>query len=114
MAEISPGLALRQLEQTQAGLRKAREALRVARSAGRESPVRQHALALGWESLARTYRVLSGIPLSAATDDVLTRQLAVSRYATALLVRLRRLVRNESAQTGEDADPFDDDAVEPD
>jgi hypothetical protein len=108
MAEMSSGLALRQLQQAQAGLRKSREALRLARGADRESTVRQHALALGWESLAQTYRILAGIPLSAASDAVLTRQLSVSRYATALLVRLRRLVRNESAPPDDDDDGLDD------
>ena len=38
---------------------------------------------------------MAGIPLAAADEAVMTRQLAVQRYATALLVRLRRLLRNE-------------------
>jgi hypothetical protein len=92
MAEMSPGAALRQLQQAQAGLRKARQALRLVRddpeSAG---PV----LSAGWESLAQAHRLLAGIPATAADEAVMTRQLAVQRYATALLVRLRRLLRRE-------------------
>ncbi|MBX6315375.1 MAG: hypothetical protein IRY99_21065 [Isosphaeraceae bacterium] len=92
MAEMSSGAALRQLQQAQAGMRKARQALRLVRS-GEGDP--QAILKVGWESLVRAHRLLSEIPLSAATDPVLTKQLSVQRYATALLVRLRRLVRNE-------------------
>src|SRR5262245_27185613 len=104
MAEPSPASALRQLQQAQAGLRRAREALREARIAGRQSSAGQRALAIGWESLARTYGVFAVIPLSAATDDVLTKHLAVSRYATALLVRLRRLSRGETSHADDDED----------
>jgi hypothetical protein len=92
MAEMSPGAALRQLQQAQAGLRKARQALRLAR-AGESDP--RAALRVGWDSLVRTHRLLAEIPLAAATEPVLTKQLAVHRYATALLVRLRRIARNE-------------------
>jgi hypothetical protein len=114
MAEMSPGQVLRQLQQAQAGLRKAREALRIARSDGPGSAAQELALTVGWESLAHTYRTLAAIPRSAATDAVMTRQLSVSRYATALLVRLRRLVRKEVGAADEDdeglaegADDFD-------
>ena len=89
MAEMSPGAALRQLQQAQAGLRRARQAL--ARSGGEEPRI----LRVGWESLAQAHRLLAAIPLEAATEPVMTKQLAVQRYATALLVRLRRIVRNE-------------------
>jgi hypothetical protein len=102
MTEISPGLALRQIQQAQAGLRKAREALRMARGPHGQTSEKEHALALGWEKLAQTFGVLAAIPLSAANDDVLTRELAISRYATALLVRLRRLVRNETTLDDQD------------
>jgi len=50
MAEISPGQALRQLQQAQAGMRKAREALRLARTADSPSSLREQALEVGWES----------------------------------------------------------------
>jgi len=95
MAESSPGAVLRQLQQAQAGMKKARQALAQAR-AGEIGPGARHdLLRIGWESLARTHRILADIPLAAATEAVLTKQLAVQRYATALLVRLRRIVRNE-------------------
>ena len=45
----------------------------------------------GWASLAQAHRLMAEIPPEAADDAVLTKQLAVQRYATALLVRLRRL-----------------------
>jgi hypothetical protein len=38
----------------------------------------------------------------------MTRQLAVERYATALLVRLRRLVRNEPGTESDDLDDSED------
>ena len=50
---------------------------------------------------------MAAIPAEAADDDVLTKQLAVERYATALLVRLRRIKRNESTG-GASADNDDD------
>jgi hypothetical protein len=90
MPEPTAGSVLRQLQQAQASLKKARQALRLART-GEAEPDR--VLAAGWQSLARTFQVLAEIPLSAVNDDVMTRQLAVQRYATGLLVRLRRLAR---------------------
>jgi hypothetical protein len=45
----------------------------------------------------------------------MTRQLAVQRYATALLVRLRRLLRNEGIDTEgfpDDDDRFADEDIE--
>ena len=95
MAEMSPGAALRQLQQAQAGMKKARQALRLARPAQAGSQDRQRALQVGWQSLEQAHRLLAAIPLAAATEPVMTKQLAVQRYATALLVRLRRIVRNE-------------------
>ena len=62
-------------------------------------------LRAGWESLAQANRLMAEIPVAAADEAVMTRQLAVQRYATALLVRLRRLLRNE----GIDAEGADDD-----
>jgi hypothetical protein len=101
MPEMSPGAALRQLQQAQAGMKKARQALRLAKG---DPQATSGVLKIGWESLAQAHRLLAAIPLAAANEDVLTRQLAVQRYATALLVRLRRLVRNESVEADEDAD----------
>jgi hypothetical protein len=94
MAEMSSGQALRQLQQAQAGLKKARQALRMARSLeGAEAA--QEVLRAGWVGLGQAHRLLAAIPLSAATEAVMTKQLAVQRYATSLLVRLRRIARNE-------------------
>jgi hypothetical protein len=96
MAESSPGAVLRQLQQAQAGMKKVRQALSQARGSGRGPEAAQEILRLGWESLAHTYRILAAIPLTAANEPVLAKQLSVQRYATALLVRLRRIVRNDS------------------
>jgi len=106
MADISPGAALRQLQQAQAGLRKARQALRLTRDDPSAAPA---VLKAGWESLANAHRLLGGIPLAAADEAVMTKQLAVERYATALLVRLRRLLRKEHVEEGDD--DFGDDEI---
>ncbi len=99
MTEMSPGAALRQLQQAQAGLKKARQALRTARGDPDAAAV---VLKVGWESLANAHRLLAAIPLDAATEPVMTRQLSVERYATALLVRLRRLVRGGAVAEGDE------------
>jgi hypothetical protein len=95
MADVSPGTVLRQLQQAQAGMKKARKVMLLARDADAGPEVRRRALQAGWESLAQAHRLLAAIPLDAANEAVMTRQLAVQRYATSLLVRLRRLARNE-------------------
>lgn len=105
MSEMSSGTALRQLHQAQAGLKKARQAIRIARGNPDRAP---SVLKVGWESLAQCNRVLATIPLAAADDAVMTRQLAVQRYATALLVRLRRLARNDFAGADEDDETEED------
>src|SRR4051812_45898407 len=105
MSEMSPGTALRQLQQAQAGLKKARQVMKQSRG---DSAANQGVIRVGWESLAKAHRLLGEIPLSAVTEPVLTKQLAVERYATALLVRLRRLLRNEPL--GADLDDDDADA----
>src|SRR5436309_375076 len=105
MAEMSPGTALRQLQQAQAGLKKARRFLQQAR----ENPgVAEAALDVGWESLSQAHRLMAAIPRGAVDEAVMTRQLAVERYATALLVRLRRLLRHEGLDS-DDAGMFDQD-----
>src|ERR1051326_1847578 len=92
MAEMSPGTALRQLHQAQSGLKKARRLLQQVR----ENPgVAGAALDAGWESLIQAHRLMAAIPRGAVDEAVMTRQLAVQRYATALLVRLRRVLRKE-------------------
>jgi hypothetical protein len=107
MPEMSSGTALRQLQQAQAGLKKARQALRLARD---NPQAARGVLKVGWESLCQAHRLLAAIPLEAATEPVMAKQLSVERYATALLVRLRRLLRNEPvADEGEiDLDETDD------
>ncbi|SIN81874.1 hypothetical protein SAMN05444166_1076 [Singulisphaera sp. GP187] len=105
MSEMSAGTALRQLHQAQAGLKKARHALRMVRGNPDKAP---SVLKIGWESLVQCHRLVGAIPLAAADDAVMTKQLAVQRYATALLVRLRRVARNDFTGTDDD-DAGDDD-----
>jgi hypothetical protein len=105
MAEMTPGTALRELQKARAGMKKARELLKQTRGIPR---VPDATLAAGWESLTQAYRLLASIPLGAVDDDVLTKQLAVGRYATALLVRLRRFKRQGATGSG-DMDDDDDD-----
>ncbi len=105
MKEMSPGTALRQVQQAQAGLKKARQLLTQARGGGLDPSA---VLKVGWNALCQANRLLAEIPLSAADEAVMTRQLAGQRYATALLVRLRRLLRNE----GPAADDLEDDELE--
>ncbi|GAC1465203.1 MAG: hypothetical protein NVSMB9_04590 [Isosphaeraceae bacterium] len=104
MSDMSPGTALRQIQQAHAGLRKARQYLRVAKG---DANAASRVLKTGWDSLAQAHRILATIPVDAANEPVMTKQLAVQRYATALLVRLRRLARN-------DPDAADDDALDAD
>jgi hypothetical protein len=103
MPEMSPGLALRQIQQAHAGLKKARQAIRFAKG---DPDASQGVVKVGWASLNEAFRLLASIPLAAANEPVMTKQLALQRYATALLVRLRRIVRNEYGpeDEGEDAD----------
>ncbi len=107
MPAMSPGTALRNLQQAQAGLKKVRQLLRLARESGDVDPVRL--MKVGWEGLAKAHRVIAEIPVEAATEPVMTRQLALQRYMTALLVRLRRLSRNE-LDALEDDEMDDDEA----
>ncbi len=106
MSEMSAGTALRNLQHAQAGMKKARQALRLARG---NPQAASGVLKAGWESLARCHQVLASVPLEAASEAVMTKQLSVQRYATALLVRLRRLARNEDV--GEDDDLGEDDEI---
>ncbi|MEW4566508.1 hypothetical protein AB1L88_01445 [Tautonia sp. JC769] len=95
--KITSGLALRQLQQAQQAMKKVRKGLVQIREAdpADRPQLAETLLKAGWETLNRTYRDLAAIPLDAATEEVMLRQIAVQRYATALLVRLRRLVRND-------------------
>ena len=114
MRGMSPGTALRQLQQAQAGLKRARQLLK---QAGEQESSRATVFQAGWSSLAQALRLMAEIPPEAADEDVLTRQLAVQRYATALLVRLRRLHRHgglapEDFSEEDDDDRFDDEDFE--
>lgn len=111
MAEMSAGTALRNLQQAHAALKRARQALASIRG-GDDPDAAQGVLRVGWDALARTHRLLAEIPVGAANDAVMTKQLSVQRYATALLVRLRRLARNEVGElSGDDGDEdFEDEA----
>ena len=112
MAGMSPGTALRQIQQAHAGLKKARQLLKM----GKDNPGAAPKLfAAGWESLTQAHRVLASIPIAALDDTVLTKQLALERYATALLVRLRRLRRQGRTDSGaatDDDDRYDEDGEE--
>jgi hypothetical protein len=99
MAEMSPGTALRQLRMAHWGLKKARQLMKQARETRSLDPAVLHA---GWDSLVEAHRLIAEIPFGAIDEAVLTQQLSVERYATALLVRLRRLLRREDV--GSDGD----------
>ena len=64
----------------------------------------------GWESLIQAHRLMAAIPRAAVDEAVLTQQLSVQRYATALLVRLRRLMRQEEIGPDDDGSPDADDS----
>ncbi|WP_165067564.1 hypothetical protein [Paludisphaera rhizosphaerae] len=104
MAEMTPGAALRQLKQAHATLKKARQALRMARENPAFGP---KALDAGWDALMQAHALMAAVPRSAVDEDVLTQQLSVQRYATSLLVRLRRLLRK--GEVGDDVDDEGDD-----
>ena len=115
MRTMSSATALRQIDQARAGLRKARRLLSDAREKARDGGLRDsrrdQVLRLGWISLAASHKLLSEIPVEAVDAEVMTQQLAVERYAAALLVRLRRLLRNQlTSEDGEleDADMTDE------
>jgi hypothetical protein len=108
MATMSPGTALRNIQQAQAGLKKARQAIRHAREVQTEGHMLQRVLKVGWDSLTHSHKLLAEIPLDAATEPVMTKLLSVQRYATALLVRLRRIARNEPGALDVGDDDSDD------
>jgi hypothetical protein len=105
MPEMTSGTALRQLQAAQAGMKKVRQAMRLAKG-DPDSLVRISRA--GWQSLASTHKQLAEIPYEAASEPVMTKQLAVQRYATSLLVRLRRIARNEVGTVDDDSDDQDD------
>lgn len=109
MAEMSSGAALRELRAAHAGLKKARQLMKQAR----ENPALVPAVVdAGWESLIQAHRLMAAIPRGAVDEAVLTQQLSVQRYATALLVRLRRLLRRDGLGPDDDGAADLDDAVD--
>ena len=107
MPGMSPGAALRDLQRAHAGLKKARALLKLAKDDPRSATA---TFGAGWESLTQAHRIMAAIDTEAADDAVLTKQLALQRYATSLLVRLRRLKRSTSpaGASADDDDGFDD------
>jgi len=103
MPGMSPGAALRELQRANAYLKRSRAALKQAKD---DPSLRPMVFRMGWEGLRQAYTVITLIPIESADDAVLTRAIAVQRYATALLVRLRRLQRQDAA-SGDDR-PDDD------
>jgi hypothetical protein len=101
MPELSPGAALRELERAHSHLKKSRSALKQANDDPRLRPM---VFRMGWESLCQAHSVIAGIPLESADDAVLSRAIAVERYATALLVRLRRLRRQGASSCDDEPD----------
>jgi hypothetical protein len=105
MAEMSSGAERRQLREAQAGLRRARQLMKQARENARLAP---SVLDTGWESLVQAHRIMAAIPRCAVDEALLTQQLAVERYGTALLVRLRRFLRQQDLGPDDDEGPDDD------
>lgn len=107
MAEMTPGAAARQLRQAHAGLKKARQLMAQARQDPKLTPA---VLDTGWESLVQAHRIMAAIPRAAVDEAVLTQQLSVQRYATALLVRLRRLLKKGELGPEDEEEGFDGDS----
>jgi hypothetical protein len=106
MRGTSPGAALRDLQRAHAGLRKARGLVKVA---NHDPGSALTAFRAGWESLTQAHGIMAAITADVTDDSVLTKQLALQRYATSLLVRLRRLKRGASAgASAADDDILDD------
>jgi hypothetical protein len=94
MRGTSPGAALRDLQRAHAGLKKARGLLKLAKDDPGSATT---AFGAGWENLTQAHRIMAAIAAEVVDDAVLTKQLALQRYATSLLLRLRRLKRGVSA-----------------
>ena len=89
-------------------MKKARQAIRMAREANSDASILTRVLKVGWDSLVQAHRLRAEIPLEAATEPVMTKALSVQRYSTALLVRLRRIARNEPGALDVGDDDLDD------
>ena len=75
MRAMSPGATLRELQQAQAGLKKARELLKQAKDNPRSLPAVFDA---GWEGLTQAHRLMASIPRE-AIDDTQTSRVARKR-----------------------------------
>lgn len=112
MAITTPGAATRHLQTARQALRKSRQAIRFLKesaSSGSEPDpkILQGVLQSGWTTLTKVHAMLAELPLEVADEDIMLQMLSVQRYATALLVRLRRLSRGDLAGA---EGPDDDDA----
>lgn len=108
MSNMTPGLALRQILASKNSLRKARQSLTLLRGDDSVSPKQlSDTIRHAWQALTQTHKLLGELPFEAASEDVMLKQISLERYATALLVRLRRLARGDLSA----ADPGDDDEV---
>ena len=74
-------------------IEEARELLKQAKEHPGSLPA---AIRCGLGKSGQAHRLMAAIPRAAADEAVLTKHLAVGRYATALLVRLRRMKRQEA------------------
>ncbi len=98
MTEMSPATALRKLEQAKAGLRNARKAMKMLRTVSSPSDsVKNGVFTEGWTSLALAQRLMGEIPAESASEDVMTRQLAVQR--------VRNLASGTAPQVGKERFP---------
>ncbi len=111
----SSGQILRDLKASQQAMKKARRVMADLREFDPPpTELVQSALQSGWESLARTHRVLAEISGPSSDDEVVSRMIAAQRYATSLLVRLRRLARDPQRPGPLDDDDRDDPILEND
>jgi hypothetical protein len=112
MAAQSPKAALRDLEAARGRLKKIRTAIRLLRESKSAGPAgsrpAESVIQAGWDALTSTWRLLAGLPFEAVDDEVMLRQISLQRYATALLVRLRRLARGDLGATSDDSEEGDD------
>jgi hypothetical protein len=111
MPGMSSGAALRDLHRAHASLKKARALLKLASDDPRAAAA---VFSAGWASLTQAHRIMAEITAGAVDHAVLTKQLALQRYATSMLVRLRRLKRGTSPgdAAADDDDVFDDEVGE--
>ncbi len=96
---LTPGTLLRDLKEAQRQIKKARELLVMVRQAEPEArdELAQTALKAGRGALQRSQQTMAAITVESATEDVTTKELALMRSATALLVRLRKLANNDTS-----------------